>query len=31
MEVADLTLSGSSFDILGASYAKLRANCFVDL
>ena len=31
IEVADRTSSGSSFHILGASYAKLRPNCFVDL
>ena len=31
IEVADRTSSGSSFHILGASYAKLRTNCFVDL
>ena len=29
MEVADCTSSGSSFHILGASYAKLRLNYFV--
>ena len=31
IEVADRTSSGSSFHILGASYAKLRPNCLVDL
>ena len=31
MDLVNSTSSGSSFHILGASCAKLRPNCFVDL